>query len=246
MAVTAVRVELPPASVKRARNKATITGAAGTVVLNITRPEVEWRGLADEWTEERTATGGLNTQRVGRRLRSFTLSALLTKERDENPSGQPDDVQAEIATLLRLAAPDVPDRSVAVSYVDTITPYMPRSGQGWIISEFTFRSVRRRPSDNNIVRAEVDLTFTEVNRPPAVARPDSRWSTASVGPTPAPPSMNSAPVPAQRRHTVAAGETLWSIATKHYGDGNLWPRIASANSIRDPRAIRVGQVLTIP
>ncbi len=47
-------------------------------------------------------------------------------------------------------------------------------------------------------------------------------------------------------HTVAAGETLWSIAEKYYNSGFNWVDIARVNGITDPAKITVGQKLTIP
>jgi hypothetical protein len=51
-----------------------------------------------------------------------------------------------------------------------------------------------------------------------------------------------------REHTVRSGDTLWSLAANHYGDGSLYPRIVRANPavITDPDVIVVGQVLRIP
>lgn len=51
-----------------------------------------------------------------------------------------------------------------------------------------------------------------------------------------------------REHVVAAGETLWGIARAHYGDGNLFHRIATANpqTISDPSVIVPGLELRIP
>jgi LysM repeat protein len=51
---------------------------------------------------------------------------------------------------------------------------------------------------------------------------------------------------AQRTHTVAAGETLWSIAAKLLGKGQRWSEIGEMNQIRDPRTLKVGQVLKVP
>lgn len=59
--------------------------------------------------------------------------------------------------------------------------------------------------------------------------------TGSTPPAPQPP--------ATRRHTVRAGETLYSIARRY---GVTVQRIASANRITNPNLIRVGQVLIIP
>lgn len=48
-------------------------------------------------------------------------------------------------------------------------------------------------------------------------------------------------------YTVASGDTLWAIAKKMYGDGNQYPKIASANkTIKNPSLIYPGQKLVIP
>lgn len=68
--------------------------------------------------------------------------------------------------------------------------------------------------------------------------------TAAPASTPAP----TAPVAAQT-YTVAAGESLASIAVKLYGDADLWRRIYDANKDvigSDPSALRSGMALKIP
>ncbi len=45
-------------------------------------------------------------------------------------------------------------------------------------------------------------------------------------------------------HTVQKGETLWKIATKYYGKGNLYTKIVDINKLKDT-TINVGQVLVI-
>ena len=47
-------------------------------------------------------------------------------------------------------------------------------------------------------------------------------------------------------HLVSQGETLWSIATQHYGNGNMWTTLAAANSIVNPQAITAGMKIVIP
>jgi S-formylglutathione hydrolase FrmB len=49
-----------------------------------------------------------------------------------------------------------------------------------------------------------------------------------------------------RTHTVAAGETLWALALRFYGDAELNRLIATANGIADPDVIDVGQRLIFP
>ncbi len=54
--------------------------------------------------------------------------------------------------------------------------------------------------------------------------------------------------PTTKKYTVRAGDTLWAIAKKYYGNGAQYTRIYNANRaiLSNPNVIRVGQVLTIP
>ncbi len=47
-------------------------------------------------------------------------------------------------------------------------------------------------------------------------------------------------------YTVVAGDCLWNIAAKVYGNGAQFGKIAAANDIAAPYTIYVGQALTIP
>lgn len=47
-------------------------------------------------------------------------------------------------------------------------------------------------------------------------------------------------------HTVASGETLWSISQKYYSSGFNWVDVAMVNQLGDPSLVQVGQKLTIP
>ena len=47
-------------------------------------------------------------------------------------------------------------------------------------------------------------------------------------------------------HVVQEGETLSSIASRHYGRATRWRPIADANEIADPRRLAPGSFLTIP
>ena len=58
-------------------------------------------------------------------------------------------------------------------------------------------------------------------------------------------------VPAQtagETYAMQRGDTLYSLATRFYGDGKLWTRIAEANrdKFRDVTAIPLGTILVIP
>jgi 5'-nucleotidase len=47
-------------------------------------------------------------------------------------------------------------------------------------------------------------------------------------------------------YTVKRGDTLWKIASSHYGDGKKWREIADANPGLTPSALRVGQTISLP
>lgn len=51
-----------------------------------------------------------------------------------------------------------------------------------------------------------------------------------------------------KTHTVIDGDTLWGLAKKYYGNGNLYTKIYEANAamLRNPNLIDTGQVLAIP
>jgi 5'-nucleotidase len=48
------------------------------------------------------------------------------------------------------------------------------------------------------------------------------------------------------KYTVKKGESLWSIAQSHYGNGNKWKTIAAANPQINPNKIQAGQTITLP
>ena len=48
-------------------------------------------------------------------------------------------------------------------------------------------------------------------------------------------------------HTVAPGESLWSISQHYYGSGNVYHRLVAANpQIKDPNVIHPGDVIRVP
>ncbi len=51
--------------------------------------------------------------------------------------------------------------------------------------------------------------------------------------------------PSDQIHIIAAGESLWGIASQHYGDGYRSWDLAAANGLSDPGQIVVGETLTL-
>ena len=102
--------------------------------------------------------------------------------------------------------------------------------------------------DRNLVLYAADgpawSSRTETDAPPPPA-PEAEAEVIEVAPVaveePTPP-----PPPAPRTYTVVAGDTLFAIAERFYGDGNRYPEIAAASGISNPDLINIGQVITIP
>ena len=49
-----------------------------------------------------------------------------------------------------------------------------------------------------------------------------------------------------KRRVVTAGDSIWLLGAREYGDARKWRPIARRNRIDDPRAIRPGEVLVVP
>lgn len=67
--------------------------------------------------------------------------------------------------------------------------------------------------------------------PPTAASPGQNLEAAL------PPNLH--PISSPRKHTVVAGESLWSIAEQYYGDGNRFREIAAASNIPNPESITI-------
>ncbi|GIM45964.1 hypothetical protein DNHGIG_15130 [Collibacillus ludicampi] len=64
--------------------------------------------------------------------------------------------------------------------------------------------------------------------------------------TPAATSTESIRQYADKTVTIKQGDTLWGLAQKEYGRGDLWPVLAKINGVKNERALQIGQTLKIP
>jgi nucleoid-associated protein YgaU len=91
-----------------------------------------------------------------------------------------------------------------------------------------------------------DLAAGLAPRTPGVSPPPRKEpEPAAVIPPPSPAAGREAAA-GPTKHTIAGGDSLWSLAEQYYGDGNLWPRIKAANPGIDEHGLAVGQVVVIP
>lgn len=78
----------------------------------------------------------------------------------------------------------------------------------------------------------------------SIESPSSETATVQATPTPVP-----TPTPSpQKTYTIVSGDTLWGIASRFYGSGSQWTKIADANksTIPNPNLIYPGQTIVIP
>lgn len=75
--------------------------------------------------------------------------------------------------------------------------------------------------------------------------PQVSWEAEPVEVQPTTVEIQPAPA-AATTYTIARGDTLWSIAQRHYGDGKQWKKIAAANPGLSPTKLRIGQSITLP
>jgi nucleoid-associated protein YgaU len=83
--------------------------------------------------------------------------------------------------------------------------------------------------DGKPVRARVTVTFSEAIDPEQDIK-----------------ATNPQTADYTKIHTVIEGESLWSIANRHYDNPEAWRPIALANGLADPRALVIGQRLIVP
>ncbi|MEK7543770.1 MAG: LysM domain-containing protein [Patescibacteria group bacterium] len=74
----------------------------------------------------------------------------------------------------------------------------------------------------------------------------NRSQKAATTPTPATDEEKMATSTPGGNHTIAAGETLWSISEKYYKTGYNWVDLVTANNLTSGDDIKEGETLVIP
>lgn len=112
----------------------------------------------------------------------------------------------------------------------------------WRVTACSVSSVLRDPDTNGIIRATAEVTMTRASESAPSVGPVS----SPVAPPPAAPKPSTL-APA-RTYTVVAGDTLWGISQRFYGNGSRWPVIFDANrdKVSSPWNLAIGTQLIIP
>lgn len=209
--------------------KARLTAESGLeLVLPFAPVEVDTTGVAATFaTEDRPGRKPL-LYRTGDGLRALSFEVLLGYA-DHQASAE------QLGHRLR----DLARRGERVTFAHG------RNEAGvWRVTDLRTRTVGRQHGTNAATRLEATVVLTEDSAA------NVRTGPLTGGATPAPakpaPPPGAAPTPAAGTHRIAAGDTLYKIAARYYGNGDLWPRIADANRPIDPRRLTIGRVLTIP
>jgi putative chitinase len=107
-------------------------------------------------------------------------------------------------------------------------------------------------SDPNVIQVGSKLVIPAVEETEA-QETEATAAATTQAPTPTPAVTQETEQEAQTEqkiagdsYTVQAGDYLWDIAVRAYGDGYRWVEIARANNLTNPDVVHSGNKLTIP
>ncbi|KQZ86961.1 multifunctional 2',3'-cyclic-nucleotide 2'-phosphodiesterase/5'-nucleotidase/3'-nucleotidase [Mesorhizobium sp. Root157] len=131
---------------------------------------------------------------------------------------------------------------VVADYLGAHNPYTPKlEGR---ITEAAAGQPAAAPAEETAKPAEPAEAETKLPElPSASGNIAATPPTISTETTPAAPAAEQT---GETSHVIVAGDTLWDLAVKIYGDGANWRAIAEANSAYKPRQLPIGGTLQIP
>lgn len=149
----------------------------------------------------------------------------------------PRTVEQECLNLERMSRPGPQNQKPpTVKIVEGELPHMDKT---FVIEVLDWGDCIRQRETGKRVRQVVSLTLLSISD-----------SVASSKKSPANAARSAAAGRGGQAHPtsirVKAGQTLSEIAAANYGDASKWKDIATANGIRDPKNLKVNQVLKLP
>jgi 5'-nucleotidase len=127
----------------------------------------------------------------------------------------------EGAMAMQPSSLDVPAAPVASTAPPTYTPPQPAIADA-------------PPAQQPVIEQVADASDTSA--------PAASYSTPKARKA----SYKSSSASSGTKYTVKKGESLWTIAQSHYGNGNKWKLIANANPSINPNKIQAGQTIVLP
>lgn len=118
----------------------------------------------------------------------------------------------------------------------------------WKISEnvyedgYAWSDIAKANNISNPNQIEKGMRLT---LPPMAKKVDNIVLTPKTTVTPM-PSMDKVQKITSNSYKVVAGDDLWDIAVRAYGDGYAWTKIAKANNLVNPNVIHSGNVFKLP
>ncbi len=221
---------LPQPPPRVAQPKLVIGCAGVTCVLPLGPNDSNHGGMGWQWEQMSRAGRKPLVTPGGQRLRTLEFPSLFVGYTSYATSIDPVLLLLERISNLRARC--------SISYS------RPERGV-WVLDELSYSITARQPGTNAATRANVDLKFLEYV-PPIVPIGPARPSSTAAAASAARPTATTAAATVNRYVTVTAGTSLYALAARYYGNGELWPRIADANHISDPAKLTVGQRLRIP
>lgn len=152
-------------------------------------------------------------------------------------------VEPDVRTLEQMAEPSGGHEPPLVRVVGAI----PRPGLNYVIEQIDWDPAPLWSRGGYRVRHEATVHLLEYVRPDRLAlNSGAENARTKAAKNAAKAAASSGGKPHKKTYTVRAGDTLSKIAASQLGDYKRWPEIARLNSIRDPKNLRVGQVLKLP
>lgn len=154
-------------------------------------------------------------------------------------------VAAQVDAIEAMALPQDTHTQPPVVFLDAPGVRVPSAPAGWVITSLELAE-SLRAVDGNLYRQLVKLELTEYVADVLADPKRAPKRKPKPKPKPAPKKTTRAKSKATASTSGYDGETLPQIAQRTLGASGRWPELAALNGIRDPRAVRAGQLIRLP
>jgi hypothetical protein len=217
-----------------------------TMMLSSGQPVV---GLPLGGDPPRYSGGSATWDRISRpRRKSFTTftgeepwTCKLSIIFDAWPDG-------DVEELIRLVEDRMhrPEDRSEPDLLKLVGPAMSHADLVWVLESVDDSGECQRRSDGRRSRQALTLNFLEYVPAEIIVQQKSPAAAAAARAESAQVSTGTGAAVPGKTYTAKSGDTLSRIAASQLGNANRWQELANLNGIRDPRTLKVGQVLKLP